>query len=773
MQGRLGLLSLPLLVLAAVLAGFPAATPAQAASPEFRAFWVDAYHPGIYNPGQIDKLVADAKAANMNAIIVQVGRRGDCFCNKAIMPRTEAAIDPLPFDPLQTLIDKAHAQGIEVHAWISTTAIWSSTTPPVAPNHVFNTHGPSKTGYDNWIMLRSDGLNRSGSDFYLDPGHPDAAAYIVSMATSIVANYDVDGINLDRIRYPDGTLGVNIPSWGYNPAAVARFQAATGRGDVPDATDPQWMQWRRDQITDIVRRVYLESYALKPNVRVSADTIPYGYGPQSQGGWTSTHTFLQVLQDWRGWLQEGILDLNIPMNYKNEDLTTAPDNNQRLMLEEWNEFIKDNQYGRQSAIGAGISMNSVEDTITQVRKAEAPSAAGNRAVGWVGYSYGTPDRLALQGTRSADASRAELRRALTQPSEYDPVTPPVFASPATVPEMTWKTQPTTGHLKGTLKAGDGTPLDRVWVELHDAATKAFLAARSTDASGWFGFVDLKPGRYDVTLGGARAGARPVAVADVAAGKLTTVDLSFCPGIVPDGLFCVEYFDNPTLSAPAVYATTEPTIDHDWAAGSPAPRVGADNFSARWQGTFSFDAANYTFVATADDGVRVWIDDDPVPLIDQWRDQAPARYQATVRLSAGYHKVTMEYYEHGGGAVATLGWSQDCPEGQYRMEYLSYRSLSGTPALFRCVPVLLVNDWGSGRPAPGVGSDGFSARWVGNLAFQSDSIKFMASAAVPLPLKHNVRQAAYLALYPVERCKIQAMSDLARLLRLGPPITRPV
>ena len=122
-------------------------------------------------------------------------------------------------------------------------------------------------------MLRSDGANRGGLDYYLDPGHPAAADYIVSMYTSVVANYDVDGINFDRVRYPDFTLGTNVPSWGYNPVAVARFQQATGRSDVPAATDPQWMQWRREQVTGIVRRVYLESYALKPHVRVSADTI--------------------------------------------------------------------------------------------------------------------------------------------------------------------------------------------------------------------------------------------------------------------------------------------------------------------------------------------------------------------------------------------------------------------------------------------------------------------------------------------------------------------
>src|SRR5688572_21002447 len=112
----------------------PAAVAADPPEEEFRAYWVDAFGGGIFNEAEVDELVAAAKAANMNGIVAQIGRRGDCFCNNAIMPRTQAAIAPLPYDPLQTLIDKARAEGIEVHAWIIATAMWNSATPPVAAN---------------------------------------------------------------------------------------------------------------------------------------------------------------------------------------------------------------------------------------------------------------------------------------------------------------------------------------------------------------------------------------------------------------------------------------------------------------------------------------------------------------------------------------------------------------------------------------------------------------------------------------------------------------
>ncbi|RPJ30833.1 MAG: hypothetical protein EHM35_12465 [Planctomycetaceae bacterium] len=532
MQRAINISVLCLLLLTLVTPASVAASPAQEeAAPEFRAFWVDAFGPGLWTPVQIDQLVADTKAANMNAIVAQIVRRGDCFCNNAMMPRSqEPGLAPAPFDPLQYLLDKAHAQGIQVHAWVIATSMWNYLAAPVNPEHVFNQHGPSKTGRDNWLMYRYDGAIRGGSDYLLDPGHPDAADYVVKMFTSIVENYDVDGVNFDRIRYPDQNLAAMVPSWGYNPVAVARFQDATGRTDIPVPTDPVWMQWRRDQVTNLVRRVYLETTALKPDIRVSVATITYGYGPQSTpGGYEGTRTYAEVLQDWRGWMQEGIVDINMPMNYKREHCTQDGPGcfgNQRLMYEQWNEFTKDNQYDRQAAIGAAVYLNYIDGTVAQIRKALAPSAAGNQAVGWIAYSYRTPDALTNANQSLGPAQRIELIRALTQPSEYDPITPPVFAEPAPLPAMPWKDQPTLGHLMGTVKTPDGEPFDQLLVYLYDAETDELIATRVTDGTGWFGFANLAPGRYKVKVDHARAhGHHSTVTVGVSVGQVATVELT--------------------------------------------------------------------------------------------------------------------------------------------------------------------------------------------------------------------------------------------------------
>jgi hypothetical protein len=125
-----------------------------------------------------------------------------------------------------------------------------------------------------------------------------------------------------------------------------------------------------------------------------------------------------------------------------------------------------------------------------------------------------------------------------------------------------------------------------------------------------------------------------------------------------GQFLAEYFANVNLTAPPALMRCDATpLNFNWGTGSPDPSIPADNFSARWTGQFPFSAGVYTFIATADDGVRVRVDGDLV--INGWVDQGPTPYTAYKTLTEGSHTVVMEYYERGGGAVAQLGWAF-CP-----------------------------------------------------------------------------------------------------------------
>ena len=77
-------------------------------------------------------------------------------------------------------------------------------------------------------------------------------------------------------------------------------------------------------------------------------------------------------------------------------------------------------------------------------------------------------------------------------------------------------------------------------------------------------------------------------------------------------------------------------------------VPADAFSARYEGRVNFDAADYEFALTGDDGVRLWVDGALV--IDRWVNQSATTYRTTRTMSAGVHDLRVEYYEASGQAV---------------------------------------------------------------------------------------------------------------------------
>jgi hypothetical protein len=118
----------------------------------------------------------------------------------------------------------------------------------------------------------------------------------------------------------------------------------------------------------------------------------------------------------------------------------------------------------------------------------------------------------------------------------------------------------------------------------------------------------------------------------------------------------EYFNNMTLSGSPVLTLVE-AVSFDWGdAGSPAPSVNVDQFSARWTGgVIPLYSQSYIFHTRTDDGVRLWVDDRL--LINNWTDHAPM-WDSTkpVALKAGRtYSIKMEWYENTGGAVAELYW----------------------------------------------------------------------------------------------------------------------
>lgn len=228
------------------------------------------------------------KAANFNTVLLQTRLRGDLIYPSSIETFAESMTGNTGrnpgYDPLAFAIEECHKRGMELHAWL--------VTIPAG-----NTRQVKLLGKNSVVQKNRKICKLYKGNWYLDPGNPEAKEYLSRIVKEITSRYDIDGIHFDYIRYPEGAD--NFP----DTDSFRKY----GKGK-------DLKQWRRDNITDIVRRLYTDIKTIKPWVKVSSspvgkyrDTNRY-----TSRGWNAYHV---VYQDAQKWLKEGIHDALFPMMY--------------------------------------------------------------------------------------------------------------------------------------------------------------------------------------------------------------------------------------------------------------------------------------------------------------------------------------------------------------------------------------------------------------------------------------------------------------------------
>ncbi len=496
------------------------AEPPPARTNEIRALWVDAFHAGIRSRQEADQLVADAVRNNFNTLFIQVRRRGDSLYLKSIEPLLDdPAIEP-GFDPLAYTIDAGHRAGLEVHAWMNAMALWRDAPLPRDSNHVFNRHGMTAPDDDNWLTYLWSGSPKFPVGYFLDAGHPGARDHLVRVYLSVVTNYAVDGIHFDYIRYPETEerLPKGSPV-GYNPVSLARFARLSGRQGKPDPGDEEWMNWRREQLTQLVRRIYIEAKAINPRIKVSASTIAWGQPPASSKRFLEASAGRLVYQDWQGWMKEGILDLAVPMNYARET-----DPKVRGWFDGWIAFEKRYKYGRHLAVGIGAYLNSADGNLDQL--ARVRRIDGNYSVEGVSFfSYASPSAVLRPEPGAAPvASPAPASERLAYLASGTSTHGAAFPDRVPPPPMSWIDHPAHGWVAGTVAGPDSKEADGLRIEMRKSGWWPFRKTyrTRTDGNGWFGFATLKPGSYELKLI-RKAGKPERQKTQVAAGKVSRVE----------------------------------------------------------------------------------------------------------------------------------------------------------------------------------------------------------------------------------------------------------
>lgn len=491
------------------------ALPAPAAArPELRAFWADGFNDGYKTPEQVETLLKRLHDTRCNAIFAQMRKGGDAYYASRYEPW--ATDDQQHFDALAYLIEKAHAMQprIAVHAWINTCAVGGGKSRPLY--HIAQLH-------PDWLSVDSHNNPDDNEALKIDPGNPDAADWTFRVYLDVARRYDVDGIHFDFVRY--GARG-----WGYNPVSLARFhqQHPDDRGvakipgtDLPTPTDPRWQQWRRDQVTALVRKVYAHAVEVNPRIVVSAAVITWGDGPKDDADWPKTSAMTRVYQDWQGWLREGIIDLACPMTYFQSPYATSYERN-------WSEFIKDRQYHRAATVAVGTWFNTIKQSLEQIDIARKPSARGTLPYGVMLYSYAGTNisERDAKGKRKELEYQPDFYAALSLPSSH--AAKPPFTEDAPMPPMSWKQNPRVGHLKGFVLTPN---LDAV-----DGATVMLVRNREyrlhhTDGTGFYAYIDLPPGSYTLQVSG-EGYARHEQEVVIEAGKVATVHVTLGKAATP-------------------------------------------------------------------------------------------------------------------------------------------------------------------------------------------------------------------------------------------------
>jgi uncharacterized lipoprotein YddW (UPF0748 family) len=358
------------LLCAALLVAAPSARPA---APEVRALWV--VRTALVSPAAITSMVAAARSAGFNTLLVQVRGRGDAYYSSRAEPRASAlAAQPMSFDPLAQVLRQGHSAGLKVHAWVNVNLVADAGDAPTNGRHVVRRH-------PEWLMVPEDlatsigdprgrafvstlaswTKSQSGSveGLYTSPISEHAGDYVVDVVRDLVSRYHVDGVHFDYVRYPGPAFDCSREALRAFKTEVARSlpgqeRRALDRAEHANALawiqryPARWEDFRRLRLTSLMQRLRGVVKQKRPRALVSAAVVP-----------DSATAVTSRFQDWPGWMAKGLLDVLCPMAYSTDD----------AVFRQQVEHARNAARGRPVWAGIGAYRMTGDQTLTQIQAA--------------------------------------------------------------------------------------------------------------------------------------------------------------------------------------------------------------------------------------------------------------------------------------------------------------------------------------------------------------------------------------------------------------------
>lgn len=270
---------------------------------ETRAIWLD--RKSIVNsksPAALRKIIRQLADTGINLIYFETVNAGFPIYPSQILSQNPLAKG---WDPLKVAVDEAHKRGIELHAWVWAFAVGNTRHNPLI----------GKSAQYTSPYFEELGLNpqthamqmRNGSimpprqtEYWMSPASTQGRQALKNVFHEIVAQYKVDGLHLDYIRYP--FQHSNDPA-GMEAISRQKFARDTHRHPM------SFTRWKTQQVSSFVHEVSDELRAVNPDIILSAAVFPMSRGQRISA----------IQQDWETWLEKGWVDTVSPMVY-----TTSP-----------------------------------------------------------------------------------------------------------------------------------------------------------------------------------------------------------------------------------------------------------------------------------------------------------------------------------------------------------------------------------------------------------------------------------------------------------------
>jgi uncharacterized lipoprotein YddW (UPF0748 family) len=349
---------------------------------ETRALWV--LRTSLATPASIVTLVRSAREHGFNTLLVQVRGRGDAYFRGGIEPHPpELLRQPLTFDPLSDVVEQAHAAGLRVHAWVNVNLVSSAADLPKAREHVVYRHPawlmiprdiaqelatiePASPAYLGKLARWTRSQSAEVEGIYSSPIVPEAAAHTEAIVRDLTRRYPVDGIHFDYARYPNERFDYSRPAIREFRTYVrprideARRRALDGReaDDLfayPDGLPDHWRAFRIARMTALMTRLRDAVKAERPEAMVTVAAAP-----------DLREAYERRLQDWRGWLERGVIDGVCPMAYTMEPARFA----------EQIAAAREAAGGRILWAGIGAWRLSARETVENIQTARRLGASG-------------------------------------------------------------------------------------------------------------------------------------------------------------------------------------------------------------------------------------------------------------------------------------------------------------------------------------------------------------------------------------------------------------